>query len=390
MIAIKLAIRNLLGAGLRTWLSVIVLSITFILILLIHGFLEGWNRQAMHDMKEWEIGGGQYWHTEYDPHDPFTLEDSHRDIPSLFMGQANKGNYCPVLISQATIYPQGRMRSIIMKGIDPDQELLELPTSLLKGDFEEIPVIIGTAMARATKLAKGDITTLRWRDVNGTFDAAEIVVAGIFKTNVPTVDASQIWMSIVTMQELVSMNNEGTLIVISPEITNPHPVPGWEFKDTDSLLSAIISTIKTKTIGSSFIYIVFLALGLLAVFDTQVLSIFRRQKEIGTYVALGMTRKQVVGIFTVEGAMHSILAVLLGALWGIPLLAWLSKTGFGMPLSADEFGLAMAERIYPAYGIGLIMITLLLIVITTTIVSYLPSRRISKMNPTEAIRGKIQ
>jgi ABC-type antimicrobial peptide transport system permease subunit len=50
----------------------------------------------------------------------------------------------------------------------------------------------------------------------------------------------------------------------------------------------------------------------------------------------------------------------------------------------------MAERIYPAYGLGLIITTLLLIVVTTTIVSYLPSRRISKMNPTEAIRGKIQ
>ena len=390
MIAFKLAIRNLLGAGLRTWLNVIVLSITFIFILMIHGFIEGWNRQAMNDMKEWEIGGGQYWHTEYDPHDPFTLEDSHRDIPESVLNETLKVNYCPVLISQATIYPQGRMRNILMKGIDPDQQVLELPTSSLKGDYDEIPVIIGTAMARATKLGKGDITTIRWRDVNGTFDATEIVIADIFKTNVPTVDAAQVWMPLSTMQEIIGMPNEATLIVVKKEMIDQEPIPGWEFKDTEFLLSAITDTIKTKSIGTSFIYIVFLALGLLAVFDTQVLSIFRRQKEIGTYIAMGMTRKQVVGIFTVEGAMHSILAVLLGAVWGIPLLFWVSRTGIGMPLSADEFGLAMAERIYPAYGLGLIIATLLLIVVTTTIVSYLPSRRISKMNPTEAIRGKIQ
>ena len=390
MIAFKLAIRNLLGAGLRTWLNVIVLSITFIFILMIHGFIEGWNRQAMNDMKEWEIGGGQYWHTEYDPHDPFTLEDSHSDIPESVLNETLKVNYCPVLISQATIYPQGRMRNILMKGIDPDQQVLELPTSSLKGDYDEIPVIIGTAMARATKLGKGDITTIRWRDVNGTFDATEIVIADIFKTNVPTVDAAQVWMPLSTMQEIIGMPNEATLIVVKKEMIDQEPIPGWEFKDTEFLLSAITDTIKTKSIGTSFIYIVFLALGLLAVFDTQVLSIFRRQKEIGTYIAMGMTRKQVVGIFTVEGAMHSILAVLLGAVWGIPLLFWVSRTGIGMPLSADEFGLAMAERIYPAYGLGLIIATLLLIVVTTTIVSYLPSRRISKMNPTEAIRGKIQ
>jgi len=390
MIAFKLAIRNLLGAGLRTWLSVIVLSITFILILLIHGFIEGWNKQAMSDMKAWEVGGGQYWHTEYDPHDFFTLEDSHRDIPGVVLNDSEGNNYCPILISQATIYPQGRMRNILMKGIDPGQQILELPSSMLEGEYEEIPVIIGTAMARATKLGEGDITTIRWRDVNGTFDAAEVIIAGVFKTNVPTVDAAQVWMPLSKMQEITGMPDEATIIVVPKETENPDPFPGWEFKETDELLSAIISTIKTKSIGSSIIYVVFLALGLLAVFDTQVLSIFRRQKEIGTYVAMGMTRKQVVGIFTVEGAMHSILAVILGAIWGVPFLLWLSKTGFGMPISADEFGLAMAERIYPAYGLGLITATLLLIVITTTIVSYLPSRKISKMNPTEAIKGKIQ
>jgi putative ABC transport system permease protein len=390
MIAFKLAIRNLLGAGLRTWLNVFVLSITFILILLMHGFIEGWNRQAMNDMKEWEVGGGQYWHTGYDPHDPFTLEDSHRTIPESVLTEAQKDNYCPELISQATIYPQGRMRNILMKGIATDQKILELPTSSLTGDYDEIPVIIGTAMARATKLGKGDITTIRWRDANGTFDASEIVVTDIFKTNVPTVDALQVWMPLSTMQEIIGMPDEATIIVVKQDMVDPEPIPGWEFKNTKFLLSAITDTIKTKSIGTSFIYIVFLALGLLAVFDTQVLSIFRRQKEIGTYVAMGMTRKQVVGIFTVEGAMHSILAVLLGAVWGIPLLFWVSRTGFGMPVSADEFGLAMAERIYPAYGIGLIVVTMVLIIITTTIVSYLPSRRIAKMNPTEAIRGKIQ
>jgi predicted lysophospholipase L1 biosynthesis ABC-type transport system permease subunit len=50
---------------------------------------------------------------------------------------------------------------------------------------------------------------------------------------------------------------------------------------------------------------------MLAIFDTQVLSVFRRQKEIGTYIALGYTRKEVVTLFTVEGSMHAVLAALL-------------------------------------------------------------------------------
>ena len=53
-------------------------------------------------------------------------------------------------------------------------------------------------------------------------------------------------------------------------------------------------------------------------------------------------------------------------------------------------GLPIAEKIYPAYSVGLVLSIMLIVIITTTIVSYLPSRKISKMNPTEAIKGKLQ
>jgi ABC-type antimicrobial peptide transport system permease subunit len=129
---------------------------------------------------------------------------------------------------------------------------------------------------------------------------------------------------------------------------------------------------------------------MLAIFDTQVLSIFRRQKEIGTYVALAYTRREVVGLFTVEGAMHSILAALVGAVYGIPFLGWQAKAGWTMPMDVSEFGMAMAQTLYPVYSLGLILTTVLIIVLATSIVSYMPSRKIAKMNPTEALRGKIQ
>ena len=74
----------------------------------------------------------------------------------------------------------------------------------------------------------------------------------------------------------------------------------------------------------------------LAIFDTQVLSIFRRQKEIGTYIAMGMTKRQVVGIFTVEGAMHSILAVIVGAIYGVPLFIQQSAKGISFGMDAFD------------------------------------------------------
>ena len=80
-LALKLALRNLLGAGLRTWLNVIVLSFSFVVIIFMKGVMAGWDHQAKTDMTNWEIGGGQYWHENYDPLDPFTLADSHAPVP---------------------------------------------------------------------------------------------------------------------------------------------------------------------------------------------------------------------------------------------------------------------------------------------------------------------
>jgi len=69
MIAIKLAFKNLLGAGLRTWLNVSVLSFAFVLIIFYNGMIEGWNRQGRNDTQDWETGQGQFWHPEYDRYD---------------------------------------------------------------------------------------------------------------------------------------------------------------------------------------------------------------------------------------------------------------------------------------------------------------------------------
>ena len=390
MISIKLAIRNLLGAGLRTWLNVIVLSFSFVVIIWMKGLLDGWDRQAKNDMISWELGAGQYWQSYYDPNDPFTINDSHDKIPGKWEELISRGEITPVLIVQGTLYPSGRMQSILIKGVDPAQTILTLPTAALKNGDEEINAIIGSAMAGNTRLKKGDAVTLRWRDKNGAFDAAEVIIADIFETNVPTVDGGQIWIPIEQLRKMMLLPDEATLLVKRNGNGQIQDSEGWKFQSQKILLDDIDKIIKAKTMSSVVLWAILLMLAMLAIFDTQVLSIFRRQKEIGTYIALGMTRKQVVTLFTMEGAMHAVLAVVIGAIYGVPLLAYQSVEGIALPVKSSDYGLSMADRLYPEYGLGLVLSTIIIVFLTTALVSYLPSRRISKMRPSEALRGKIQ
>jgi putative ABC transport system permease protein len=390
LLLLKLAAKNLIGAGLRTWLNVIVLSFSFIIIIWHKGLLDGWDRQARNDMISWETGSGQYWQSAYDPYDPFSLTEAHASIPSVFDTLFSMGRIAPILIAQGTIYPRGRIQSVLVKGISPDQKILRIPSSMLTETNGEIPALIGRKMASDNDLKTGDLITLRWRDVHGTFDANEMKIAGIFDSNVPTIDLGQVWIPLDRLQTMMGLPGEATIIVCKGQEPAGNITADWKYMSSADLLKSMTDLIKMKAAGGVVFYFILMCLAMLAIFDTQVLSIFRRQKEIGTYIALGMTRPQVVGLFTIEGSLNSVLAAILAAIYGIPLLALQATRGLAFPGASKEYGLVLADKIFPVYSIGLIITTIVIIMITTTIVSYLPSRRIAKMKPTEALRGKLQ
>ena len=382
-LALQLAYKNLIGAGLRTWLNVAVLSFAFVIIIFFNGLMDGWNLQAKTDSVAWEYGYGQLRNNDYDPYDPFTLQDGHAVIP-------NKINeVTPILIQQGTIYPDGRMVSVLIKGIPENQEIIKIPTAAFKNSTAKIPAIIGKRMASAANLKEGDEILLRWRDKNGTFDASKITIVAVFDNDVATVDSGQIWLPINTLWNITGLQNHATIAIANEKYIDT-PIDGWNFESQKSLLQNIEDIVGMKKISTAIMYLLLLAIALLAIFDTQVLSIFRRQKEIGTYIALGMTRLQVVRLFTVEGSLYSILAMIVGCIYGIPLFIYLNKIGISMPTASQDMGIALADIIYPVFGVQLIVVTILLVTVSATIVSYMPAKKIAKMNPVLALKGKLQ
>jgi len=149
-----------------------------------------------------------------------------------------------------------------------------------------------------------------------------------------------------------------------------------------------LDVIEMKSSNAKVMYAVLLAMAAMGIFNSQVLSIFRRRKEIGTLMALGMIRSRVVALFTAEGGMHSILAFILGAIWGGPLLFLVATKGIPLPYDPTEFGVIMAPRLMGVYGVSMILGTTLLVAIIVTVVSYIPARKIAKLKPTEALTGR--
>lgn len=389
MILFKLAYRNIKGAGLRTWLNVAVLSFVYVLIIWHQGIFNGMLKQGTKEMVDYEIGKGQYWLSQYDPYDPLTFDDSHGVIPEPLTTAIHANQATPILIRQAAIFPEGRIQTILLKGIDPNQTLLKIPAAVLKKENNVLPVLIGKRMAKNNSYKMGDMITIRWRDVHGTFDAVEGEIVGIMNTNVPTVDNNQLWIPLDRLQQMTGLQNEATIIIVGNNYTDPADIAHWDFKSQDYLLSDLHEIVKSKRISSGILYAILLFLAMLAIFDTQVLAIFRRRKEIGTLISLGMTRIQVIALFTIEGAMHGILAIAAASVYGIPWIYYFAKTGMRLPQVTENYGFALTDRLYPSYSVALVVGTIVLVMVIVTIVSFLPSRRIAKLNPVDALKGKL-
>ncbi|MCB0404126.1 MAG: FtsX-like permease family protein [Bdellovibrionales bacterium] len=384
-----LALKNVRGAGLRTWLNVATLSFGFVTIVWMQGIYEGMMRQMVTAQIDTEYGGGQFWHKAFDPFDPLSFEDAHGEPGDALKKLVAEKKATPILLRTGAIFPNGRAQSVVLRGIEPTQEIVQIPGGVLLREGEALPGLIGKRMAEATGLKKGDTVTIRWRDVSGTFDATDVEVVEVMNIAVPGLDAGQLWLPLRTLRRLIGSAEATTLFVTEKGYVESHiEDPNFVWKNNDFLLSEERAIFESKKAFGYILYVILMAMGLLAVFDTQVLSIFRRRREIGTLMALGVTRSEVVGLFTLEGSLHGVLALFAGALWGIPILAHAAKIGIGLPKMSDNMGIAIGARLYASYAPQVLVVTLCVLLCSVVVVSFLPARRIAKMRPTDAIRGK--
>ena len=386
---LKLALKNLLGARLRTILNVFVTAFSFFMILFSLGMYDGMLHHAKNVTIDTEIAGGAYWHPKYDPLDPMSYEDAHSKLPSDIQLLVDQKKAFPVLVSQASIYPGGRIMPAILKGIPPDQSIVNMPTQALEGINDgTIPVLIGKGMAKDSKLEVGDSFTIRWMDADQTYDADEGTVVYIMDTENFKLDMGHVWVPLNVAQSMLEMKEEATYVTYAKGLSNNVNSGEWISRDVNYLVQDMEAIIEADKPGAQIMFMILLALAAMGIFNAQVLSIFRRGKEIGTLMALGMTRSRVVGLFTIEGGLNAALATIMMVILFGPVLWYFGSKGIPLPLDYSEMGLIIAKRLIPIYSMSLIVSTMLLVSAIVLLVSYIPSRKITYMKPTDALRGK--
>jgi len=115
-----------------------------------------------------------------------------------------------------------------------------------------------------------------------------------------------------------------------------------------------------------------LLLAVVGVYGVKAYAVARRTREIGIRMALGAMPRDVFVLIIKQGALQTALAILMGT--GLSLLV-------GKILASALFGVSTSDPIVLGFSIGLLAASALL-------ACYLPARRATQVNPTEALRAE--
>jgi putative ABC transport system permease protein len=382
-----IARKNFYRQGMRAFLNVLVTALSIISLIFMLSLLNGFQAQATRNLVATDVGGGHYRAPGFDILSPTEWED-HTLKASAPLLQLSDNDKAEVLVQQGQLYPNRRLYPVQIRGVSMEQSLLSLPLDNLKKYDEQIddviPGVVGVKMARKAHLKKGDILTLKWRDRSGAVDARDILIVDVGDMVNPRVDDGVVWVRLDHLRSMTDRQGEVSWVAVRDYMG---PLDNFEFKTIEYLMADLLALLRQDRTNSKILWSILMTLVCTSVFNTQILNIFKRQKEIGTLMALGMDSKRIVRIFTLEGALAGIWALVVAVLLGLPFFIWFQGIGFDVS-HLSEASFPIRETIYPDYQPLEIFYSLVIVFILVVVAAWLPVKKITSLDPTLALRGR--
>jgi len=384
---LRIAWKNFMGQGMRAFLNTLVTALALVAVVFNISLYNGFQGQATRNMIRTDVAGGHYRMNEFNILTPTQWEDYTFSVPDKIRN-ISSSEKAEVLVLQGQIFPKRRLYPVQLRGIEMDQSLIDLPLDKLREQGphigEQVAVIIGKKMADKVHLNIGDTVVMKWRDKFGVVDARDALVVDVVPIINPRIDDGLIWLRLDHLRQLTSRPNEASWVAV-----NGHrgEIESLEFLSQEELMEDILNLIKQDRRYAKILWVILIFLAGIGVFNTQILNIFKRQKEIGTLMALGMTPRQLVRLFTLEGSLAALLSVMVALVLGTLIFSWFQSTGLDIS-HLRESSIPVNEKILLEIHPMEVVWSTVIIVSIMILVSWIPVRKISRLDPTLALRGK--
>lgn len=204
-------------------------------------------------------------------------------------------------------------------------------------------VLLGLGLARALGAGAGDVVTIMSTTADGTLNALDVGVAGVFTTGFQDLDDRILQTHIATAQRLLGTENVTSLIVGLRKTDEtreaeadlrttlagnavPVAIVDWETR------APFYGQVRALYAGIfTFVGAVIAVLVALSNASTLLMSVFERVREFGTLLAIGTSRAQLAGLLLMEALWLAAIGGLAGGALGLALAVVINAIKIEMP-----------------------------------------------------------
>lgn len=397
-----MSLRNLLRQPRRSAIAIGAVGAGIVALMLAGGFIE-W---IYHDFRESTIrahlGHLQIvrpgWH-DAGHSDPFRylLPPGDR-IPSEISRERGVRVVAPRLFFSGLAAHGDTTLSFIGEGGSPAAESeLSRSLTIVEGralrEGERDGVLFGLGLARNLGVKVGDRVTLLVTTASGGTNGADVEVRGTFRTVTKAYDDAALRVSIDTARSLLRVNGAHAYVALLDDTARTsEAAKSLEARLVQDKLQVVrwfeLADFYNRTVELfdkqvTVVRVIIAAIILLSITNTMMMVVMERTGEIGTSLALGVSRKRVLGSLVFEGGLLGLVGGCIGLVIGYVLAAYFSHVGIPMPPPPGmEHGFVGEILITPSLAAGSFAIA----VVTAIVASLYPSWRASRLPIVDALR----
>ncbi len=405
---IKLAYRNLFRNFRRTALTLSAIAFGIMMLIIFDSLLSGVDTDSYKKIIDLETGHVRIFARGYrDDMDEYPLDRSIKEPQAVIAVLAKDPDIEGVAprVSFRIMLSDGMGElPAVGYGVDPakDPSVFTLKNSI-DGSFlagSEEAMLLGDGLMDDFGLKEGDYLTLLTRTKYDTYQALDLKIKGVIRTENPKFDWSSAVIPLGLAQRALDMGAEVTEIDI--RLRDPGKLeevrarlekqfPHLEISTWLDYIEDVKAIGAAKRQGRLFLFSSLFLIALIGIANTILLSAFERIKEIGMMAALGMKRRQIMALFVTEGAMIGFLGSFIGAmLASAAILLYLAPVGVDFSglnfKELGDFGYRMTNKMYGEWDPPMVALTFFMGIIISAVTSIYPAWVASRMQPTEALR----
>ena len=155
------------------------------------------------------------------------------------------------------------------------------------------------------------------------------------------------------------------------------------------VLPDLRQAIAVDRISAGFFYWIIMILVAFSVVNSFIMTVFERTREFGVLLAIGMHPGHIVRMLQWEAFFVWLLGAAIGLGLALLLVGWLQQVGIYLGRDMEQLAgqMYMPTRLYPAFAPQALFTAPLVMLLGTQLAALIPSWRVRRLVPSQALRG---